>query len=201
MSRNRSLVVVFCFVLAFFCGQSCFADGIVQNGPLSSDVGVGNGVAGAVGFHLNSGLSNASFEATMKEVIGQTLTWWLTDSLGASATVLESGTVNVAEGAPQSVTIFTGRNLGVGNYYVVLSVGFQQNDTGWYWSGSPNIVASPGISYLGSYFDFGGGPSGNFNRTSDFDFSLQGNTATPEPGSLALFASGLGLIVRRLRRS
>ncbi len=104
--------------------------------------------------------------------------------------------------SPVLDTLFSGLNLGAGNYYLVLSSSAQLG-----WEMAPDSitpVTAPGVALIaypssGSYAGGGGGasypPATNFSLGTYYAAEFTVTSDVPEPSTLALLAAGvIGLI-------
>jgi hypothetical protein len=195
-----------------------FADSLSVSGPsfAGHGHGLGNGQQAVfMSFSSSTSQTNLSMDAVLDSFSpSQTVSWWLTDSIGGGTTnadVIDSGSFLGPNGScctatTGTFTIFTGENIGPGTYYVVLTTTNQGNETGWNFT-SNGPVATGGLSYNGTGItsqqsgSFAPGYS-YFNPNDNVEFNLTSDQtlATPEPGSLFLLGSGLigaGSFVRR----
>jgi hypothetical protein len=204
-------------LIAMFANLA-FADSLSVSGPsfAGHGLGLGNGQQAVfMSFTASTSQTNLSMNAVLDSFApSQTVSWWLTNSIGGSTTsanVVDSGSFLGPNGSCCSATtgtftIFTGENIGPGTYFVVLTTTGQSNETGWNFTSS-GPVASGGLSYNSTGVtsqqsgSFAPGYS-YFNPNDNVEFNLSSDQtlATPEPGSLVLLGSGLlgmGSIVRR----
>jgi hypothetical protein len=192
---------------------------------VSTDTGSGGGwaagdVAAAAGWSQTSMYSNVTITAEVDpgSSAGDIGTAFLMTKIGPGTTVADqiattNFTATGTAGTYMLDTLFTGLTLGPGSYYLVLESANYSTNGGMGWeldSGTP--VTGSGVTLLfanantfpattpGSYvpaMNF----SGSIGGTWDFSVTSEAGSASPEPGSFFMLATGAAalFLVRRKR--
>src|SRR4051812_38799693 len=140
---------LFALVVLTVTTQLALADSLNVTGPTSASLGLGEGngqQALPINFNTSASQSGLSLDAVLSGFGGsQTVSWWLTDQIGAGTTganVFASGTFAGPGTLAQNTNIFNGISLNAGSYFVVLSAIGQGNNSGWDFTGAPTVTSS-----------------------------------------------------------
>jgi hypothetical protein len=208
---NRLSVITFVLAAATPLLQA----NVIVSVPGPGDRGLANRVM-ETSFTTTSSYSNVAISANVQNIAGTIAGAWLTTQIGPGATSAEqiaTTTIPLSNGG--DVSLFSGLNLNPGIYYLVLS--FNSGGLASVWNVQPS--ASPvtldsgvtlGASMIGTFADFPAfGPSETFSGLSStgasnadhFMFSVTGTSSTtPEPSSVALFASAILALLPGFRK-